>query len=381
MISYNRLFILISFSLLFCSLLKGQESDSLFLKGNVISAESKEPVAFANIWVSNSTFYTITDTSGYFELKFPVSYKNDSIRISCLGYSKLTIPINIINPDNKLVIELEDTLFLLDEATAVAYDYFIGLFWNTGKDGEKRYFLTTATRDLINVANFIKILKSELGEPKTSKNILRWNKVDIKQLGEKKLNILLTYFRCKYCPNNTDINILISVKNKKDVNLLDNKKKEEEFSQYFQSLLNQTFAQGVDYNLLEKRDNIYYLVNDTKPYTGNCFAYYESGERGLKGSFNNGLKDGKWIYWYKNGQKKLEVNYVNGQKHGTWKYWYSNGVIKMETNYNYGKMVGVNKWYYENGQLKKEALYKDGVFYSKKEYDEKGNLIDKTGDF
>ncbi|MFH2144013.1 MAG: carboxypeptidase-like regulatory domain-containing protein [Bacteroidota bacterium] len=357
-----------------------QNPDSLIIRGKVIKSETNIPIQFANIYITNSYTGTISDSLGTFILSFHKDNLNDSLEISCIGYTKFSYPLNSLNLNNELIIELDDSLFMLSEAKALAYDFFVGLFWNIGNAGEKRYLLTTATKDIINISNFIKILKSELGTPKQNNNILKWKNIEIKELKESKLDITMTYIRCKYCPGDKDINIILGIRNHKGDNLLLIKKKEDIFTKYFQELINQTFAQGIDYDFLEEKDGLKYLTNDNNPYSGKCFGYYKSGEKGLKGELKNGLKDGKWTYWYTNGQKKLEVNYIDGMKNGMWYYWYKNGQMRIQANYSTDQMIGLNKWWYENGQLKKQALYRNGTFISKIEYDENGNIIEKVGE-
>lgn len=372
--------IFISLLLIYCGLSFSQNEDSLKISGKVFKSDTKIPIQFANIYVTNSYTGTISDSLGNFELRFHKKHMSDSLEISCIGYTKFTYPISLLNPEHDLIIELDDSLFLLNEVKALAYDHFVGLFWNIGSGGEKKYLLTTASKDIINVSSFIKILKSEIGVPKKNNNVLKWKNVDIKAIKESKINITLTYTKCKYCPIESDVNIIIGIRNGKGENPLLIKKKEDLYTKYFQDMLNLTFAQGVDYDFLEEKEGQLYLIKDTKPYTGKCFGYYESGEKGLKGELINGLKDGKWTYWYTNGQKKLEVNYIEGLKNGMWYYWYKNGQLRIQSNYSMDQMIGLNKWWYENGQLKKEALYKNGTFISKIEYDEKGNIIEKVGE-
>ena len=108
----------------------------------------------------------------------------------------------------------------------------------------------------------------------------------------------------------------------------------------------------LNYELLEKRDGIYYKKN--RIYTGPVFnlvpvTRMDTYRRDLANIKNEG--------YIKNG--KLD---------GLSKYYYENGQLKEELTYNNGKEDGPFKEYYDNGQLKKEETYEDGKLIDSKEY-------------
>jgi hypothetical protein len=81
-----------------------------------------------------------------------------------------------------------------------------------------------------------------------------------------------------------------------------------------------------------------------------------------EGSFNEGLKNGKWIAYFVDG-KLTEGEYKDGKKDGTWTSWwdYDKTRKEMQGSYKSGKMV--DKWYFYNnkGNLK-EIRYFSPVF-------------------
>ncbi len=357
-----------------------QEDSSITIKGKIIECDTYDPIPYANIFVKNSSTGVIADSLGKFEIEINDKYKNDTLFISLIGYTRYGELIGNINLKKEFIVELDDSLFLLSEAIALAYDNFKVLLWNSKKGPGTKLLLTCATKDLLNVANFIKILKSEYGMPKTNANILKWKNVRIKEIKGKKLKVTLTYCICKYCPGDKDLNITIGVRDKKNRNVLERRTEEEILEKYFQAFLDQTFAQGIDYSFLEKRDKIAYLKNDDTPYSGKCFGYHTTGERGLKGTYLDGKKIGHWVYWYSNAQKKLEVDYIKGKKHGVWYYWYKNGNMRIKALYSMGKLDGHNMWWYENGNIKKESYFNKGIFYGSIEYDKNGNVSERKGE-
>jgi len=346
------------------------------LKGIVISQKEEKAIQYANIRIKDSPYGTTSDESGKFEFSFPNQFLKDTLVISCIGYKRLVVPLSSINLKQSQHFELEDSLILLNEVIAMAYDYIDALKWKTKKDDKSRLYLTFATREIQNAANFISILKETFGKDfKLKSNFIRWKKVKIPNVGDK-ITFVVAWFRCPYCPDPENITVTIDVMDKKDNSLVENPAYTKKLEKYFQNLLDKTFAQGVDYRQLETRDSIAYLKKSTEPYTGQCYGYYENGQKGLRGSYVNGVRDGVWEYWYSNGQKKVEGKYKNGLKEGQWLYWYPGGQLRIKAFYKDNEMDGTNIWYYENGQKKKEAVFRNGVYLEKTEWDEKGNVIE-----
>jgi antitoxin component YwqK of YwqJK toxin-antitoxin module len=346
------------------------------IKGHVFSQKEEKPVAYANVRIKDSPYGTASDENGKFEFSFPNDFLKDTLIISCLGYKTLSIPINTLNLKQQQKFELEDSLILLNEVIALAYDFIDILKWKTKDDEKGRLYLTFATREIQNAANFVSLLKENLGKDfKIKSNFIRWKKINIKDIADK-ITVTVMWFRCPYCPDPENITVAIDVVDKKDNSLIENQAYQKNLKKYFQNILDKTFAQGVDYKQIVFKDSIAYLKNSNEPYTGQTYGYYENGQKGLKGSYLNGLRHGYWEYWYSNGQKKVEGYYNNGKKEGQWNYYYPSGKIRIKANYKNNEMDGINTWYYENGQKKKETLYRNGIYIEKTEWDENGNIIE-----
>ena len=86
----------------------------------------------------------------------------------------------------------------------------------------------------------------------------------------------------------------------------------------------------------QERGGIYYLPNETKPFTGNNLCLYENGQNKSEGKVKDGKLEGKLIYWHENGQKKEERNYKDGILDGKTTYWRKNGQIDFEERFRYG---------------------------------------------
>jgi len=88
--------ILISIFLLIPQFLIGQNKIGSRIAGNIIDAETREPIAYANIFIANSSIGTASDEVGYFELR-NVPYGRYEIIASVLGYEVLKANIGIYN--------------------------------------------------------------------------------------------------------------------------------------------------------------------------------------------------------------------------------------------------------------------------------------------
>jgi len=147
------------------------------LKGIVISQKEEKAIQYANIRIKDSPYGTTSDESGKFEFSFPNQFLKDTLVISCIGYKRLVVPLSSINLKQSQHFELEDSLILLNEVIAMAYDYIDALKWKTKKDDKSRLYLTFATREIQNAANFISILKETFGKDfKLKSNFIRWKK-------------------------------------------------------------------------------------------------------------------------------------------------------------------------------------------------------------
>ena len=181
---------------------------------------------------------------------------------------------------------------------------------------------------------------------------------------------------------------------------------------------------GINGELLEERNEIFYLKDSDTPYTGKTFSLYNNGQKMSEGNFKNGkpdglnrgwhingkqsiesnwnngtlnglqvawhkngqkmsegnIKDGKedgvLMFWHENGQKIREVNYKDGKPDGQWAAWHENGQKIREENYKDGKGDGLQRGWHENGEILREANYKDGELISVKFWNNKGEPVD-----
>ncbi|PKP19882.1 MAG: hypothetical protein CVU05_10300 [Bacteroidetes bacterium HGW-Bacteroidetes-21] len=371
----GRLFLI--FSLLFVSILSFSQGKKVVLKGKIVSASRNDAIQNASVYLPKTQLGTISGEDGKFILEIPEDNQKDTIIFSLIGYKPFITTVNQLNPKSGIFVELEDSLFLLNEVVAICFDNIDALKWKSKKESQSKTMLSFATRKIDNVSNYINLLKEQHGYTKLKGNSLKWKNVIIPDI-KNKVDYHVSFFRCPYCPEDENVVVTIEIYDNKKVNLAEDLRYKKIVIRHFQNLLDKTFAQGIDHNQLEKRGEIMYLKKATEPYTGKCYGYFDNGQKGLRGEYTNGLRDGYWEFWYSNGNKKVEGSYNQGLKSGDWTYWYSDGIVRMKATYIDDQMDGMNMWYYESGKKKKEALYKDGVYLQKTEWDENGKIIDAT---
>lgn len=79
-------------------------------KGHVFDSNTKEPLAYVDINISDTNIGTITNNEGEFILKVPSNYLNKTIKISLLGYAKGDIAIASLKEDeNKIYLDVSIT--------------------------------------------------------------------------------------------------------------------------------------------------------------------------------------------------------------------------------------------------------------------------------
>ena len=121
-----------------------------------------------------------------------------------------------------------------------------------------------------------------------------------------------------------------------------------------------------DYAVLSKNSNI--IRNETriikKSVKNGVWNTYSEIDGSLKSkeNFNDGMKNGKCIYYYPGGViANQEISYKNGLLNGKFSTYDRRGNIKSETNYKENKKDGDMKVYSKRGKLILHVEYKNGV--------------------
>ena len=98
------------------------------------------------------------------------------------------------------------------------------------------------------------------------------------------------------------------------------------------------------------RDEVCYIKGTNKPYSGRIFSLHENGQKSDEGTLIDGELDGLRTEWYENGQKKEEVTFKDGELDGLGTLWYENGQKKEEATFKDGNLILSKEWY-EDGSV------------------------------
>lgn len=86
----------IIFITIICNLILSQEQIGPLMNGTIIDADTREPIANANIFIANSSIGCASDKNGYFELR-NLPYGRYEIIASVIGYEMIKAQIGVYN--------------------------------------------------------------------------------------------------------------------------------------------------------------------------------------------------------------------------------------------------------------------------------------------
>ena len=113
---------------------------------------------------------------------------------------------------------------------------------------------------------------------------------------------------------------------------------------YSNGKLNGKYTSWFDGGIIKEKEVDY--LNNKKH---NKWTFWsEKGQKTEEITYNNGIQNGKHIKWFGNTNdqhKKFEINYADGEKNGLCFYWYHTGIDSIQSNYNNGKKDGHWIWW------------------------------------
>jgi hypothetical protein len=87
---------------------------AISLEGRITDQKTNEPLAYVNVYLSGTNYGTVTNQSGYFTLKYPVTLNAGTITFSHIGYKSSRISLQVV--ENEFVaVALEVQPVELDE--------------------------------------------------------------------------------------------------------------------------------------------------------------------------------------------------------------------------------------------------------------------------
>jgi antitoxin component YwqK of YwqJK toxin-antitoxin module len=108
-----------------------------------------------------------------------------------------------------------------------------------------------------------------------------------------------------------------------------------------------------------QRQGVLYWKN--KPFSGNQYALYATGDTAFVTPFYNGREYGVAKQWYANRQLKEVRHFVHGRKTGVHTGWWENGQLQFVYHFSEDAFEGAVQEWYSNGRLFRQMHYTNGT--------------------
>ena len=87
---------------------------------------------------------------------------------------------------------------------------------------------------------------------------------------------------------------------------------------------------------------------------GKYASFHENGKKHENGTFENGIRVGKWTIRWENGRRRAMGSYVNGERSGKWKLFNEKGKKAQEGTYRAGRRNGTWTTFDSKGEVDKK---------------------------
>jgi len=128
--------------------------------------------------------------------------------------------------------------------------------------------------------------------------------------------------------------------------------------------------------LIEK-GGIFYTKDNVKPYSGQVFSLWETGKTHTKMTLIRGKTEHVRISFFENGDVEKQETYRNGELSGLSTTFYESGQKKSDGHFQHSSKIGLWTDWYEDGNKIIEGYYIDGIGVNTwKFWDSKGELYE-----
>ncbi len=181
--------------------------------GKITDSETKEAIAFANVYLEGSSIGTVSNLDGEFILKVPLSMKGEKLNISFVGYKTYEISLEdlkeveneiIIVPDpipiQEVIIKTGDPLELLRKAVArigenytVNPEMFTAFYRETIKQNRHYVAVSEAVLEIYKSSykNYFDSDRLKIYKGRKSQDVKRMDTILFKLQGGPKTSLLL----------------------------------------------------------------------------------------------------------------------------------------------------------------------------------------------
>ena len=105
--------LVILFALLLCSYVGSTQH----VVEGVVQDLNGKPIPYATIGIPDKNVGTYSFESGFFSLKIPADYLQDSLMFSCIGFETVSRKMNELSITQPNIITLQESVSYLDEVT------------------------------------------------------------------------------------------------------------------------------------------------------------------------------------------------------------------------------------------------------------------------
>ncbi len=92
------------------------------IRARVVADDSRTPLEYASVSITNTNISTVTNQDGYFSLRIPESAKNYKLKVEHLGYKNIAIPVITLIGKDDSVIRMTVGSIQLDEIEVLTGD-------------------------------------------------------------------------------------------------------------------------------------------------------------------------------------------------------------------------------------------------------------------
>jgi erythromycin esterase-like protein len=85
-------------------IIKAKKEDLLIHSGQILEKNGKQGIPYVNIGIRGTFIGTASDLNGNFVLKIPKEYKNDTVRVSCIGFQEKAIAIQDLATQKEIIL-------------------------------------------------------------------------------------------------------------------------------------------------------------------------------------------------------------------------------------------------------------------------------------
>jgi len=108
---------------------------------------------------------------------------------------------------------------------------------------------------------------------------------------------------------------------------------------------------------------------------GDIQFQFEDGTVMYNTTYENGLKNGRYLEYFFTGELKIHTYYLNDNVDGWYKSFHPDGKISENYFQKEGKKIGIHKRWYPDGQLMSIAHYENGEVIKEIQYDFRNNIV------